>query len=248
MVGLNYFDVSVELDEITDTIKTNLLYVKPLCREVGMMYPTLSDLHGVTDTVYIHYDYNKVDNMALTNDTFTVLAETKQIMASDISSSVGDVQGTHKWYNINKLLELDDIVTAGSFGYGPVEISVDTRQGNVGSLINVNEKGLSLNSLQTKSVKIMRSNVIGFMGYLLMRQRTKTMYLLVMATVNDNGSFVFGNNPKNKAMLVPVKGRPILNIPDGTVRPNTQTTPWVTSSGELIGFLDKNGNIVTTYQ
>ncbi|NBI30917.1 carbohydrate binding domain-containing protein [Chengkuizengella marina] len=244
IVSTVYIKLDVELSEEVDYIKSNIVKVRKETKEIKLEYPITDHRTGITDSVALWYDHMPVPKPLETTEDVTVLSELGDILISDLSSAVGDKQGTHHWMNPLYRVGNDSLNVFGEFGFANIPLAADSKNANVGKSIQINGSGFRDFFITQYGISTLQKPMVGIIGNLVMHENE--IKLLVVSIYNETG--LIDTSQNGVCLLLPIKGKPLVKLEEG--ERNSAITPnaWRTQTGEIQGYLDQNGELILTYQ
>ncbi|MDP5277257.1 hypothetical protein, partial [Chengkuizengella axinellae] len=235
-VNIDYLKLDVELSQEVDYIKSNVVKVRKETKEIKMEYPITSHRTGITDSVAIWYEHVPVPQKLESTEDVTVLAEMDHILVSDLSSAVGDKQGTHHWMNPLYRVGNDRLDVFGEFGFANIPLAADSKNVNVGKSIQVNGSGFRDYFITQYGLSALNKPMVGIIGNLVMHENE--LKLLVVSIYNETG--LIDTRQNGVGLLLKIKGNPLVKLDEGERDPAIIPNAWRTQTGEIQGYLDEN--------
>ncbi|MFS1514545.1 hypothetical protein VQL36_19260 [Chengkuizengella sp. SCS-71B] len=244
IVYTDYIKLDVELSEEVDYVKSNIVKVRKETKEIKLEYNPKSYRTGITDNVALWYDHVPVPQKLESTKNVTVLAERDEILVSDLSSAAGDKQGIHHWMNPLYRVGNDSLNVFGEFGFANIPLAADSKNVNIGKEIQVNGSGFRDYFITQYGISTLQKPMVGIIGHLVMHENE--LKLLVVSFYNETG--LIDTSQNGVGLLLPIKGKPLVKLPEGERNPAIKPTAWRTQTGEIQGYLDQDGELILTYQ
>ena len=240
----DYIKLEVELADYVDYVKSNVVKVRKETKEVKLQYPAKSYRSGILDVVELFYktvpQYLRIE----ANTDVTILSELDGFLVSDLGSAVGHKQGTHHWKNPLYRVSNDRMDTFGDFGFAHVPFAADSKGVNIGAKVTINGQGFNANYTKQYGLSVIKKPLVAIGAWLVFHDGE--LKLFIASYYSNNGVIETGNN--GVGLLIPIEGRPLAKIAEGVVRGSVTPTAWRTPTGEIMGYLNENGEIIVTYQ
>ena len=245
----NYISMRVQLKNIPDYITlvpknnrsredgANVVLLRPQTREIRTMFNNYSNIE-------INGEYIPQAEKSETT-TVTILEEYDYFLLTDLSSAVGDKQGNHHWKNILWRLHNNPSNLMGEFGYAKIPLAEDSKGVNIGSKVSISSEGYTDGFVKQYGLPVMSKPIVAIGRYLVLHNGE--VKLFVASYYETEGKIE--TRYDGVGCLIPLKGKMLVNETEGYDREsNYNITEWRTPTGEIQGFIDKDGNLLATYQ
>jgi hypothetical protein len=243
-IHTDYIKLEVELADYVDYVKSNVVKIRKETKEMKLQYPAKSYRSGVLDSIELFYNYIPQYPRIEANTDVTILAELDGFLVSDLGSAVGHKQGTHHYKNPLYRVANDRTDTFGEFGFGRVPFAADSKGVNIGAKVTVNGTGFYDYFTKQYGLTVIKKPLVAIGSWLVLHNGELKM--LVVSYYSNNG--LIETNNSGIALLIPIEGRPLANVEEGVQRAAITPTAWKTPTGEIMGYLNENGEIIVTYQ
>jgi len=242
----DYISLEVELAPYVDQVKKNVIKVRPVTKEIKTQYPRKSVTTGREDVIELFYKHLPQEPKISTSMLGTILAESDGLLLSDLSSSVGNKQGIHHYMNPLYRVSNDILSVFGDIGFGNAPFAADSKGINVGTKVQFSVGGL-INYFTTQyAILSIKKPMLGIVRFLVLQDGELKM--LIITSYSTAGAFQIGNSTGNSiSILVPIEGKILSKEQEGNSRTYIPfPTAWRTPNGEIQGYLNDQGKVITT--
>lgn len=242
-----YQILAPENNRAREEMNSGILSVRPETREVER-YP-LGKVDENSDIV-LYGDYVPPYEVISSTGTYVhCLSELGHFIATDLSSAVGYKQGSHHWNNLLWRFNLDRAELLGKFGYAKIPLAVDSLGVNIGRTIFVKDYGFSGGYIAQYAIPTIDRDYCFIYPYLVEKDNQLMLFVTVAYHNGELTDLRLGGAITDRnAFLIPLECRPLEKIQTPEYIANTLLpTEWRTPTGEILGYLDENGNVIAVY-
>jgi hypothetical protein len=241
----DYISLDVELAEYVDSVKKNVVKVRPVTKELKLSYPRFNEKTGREDEIELFYNHKPQFSPIEGTEEVTILAESDGFLVSDLSTSVGDKQGTHHYLNPLYKVGNNPMDVFGEFGFGRVPFASDNKGVNIGSVATLVNAGFSsITHTRQYGLKTIEKPMVGISRYLVLQEGE--LKLFIYSVYSNRGEIQ--TDESGVGLLIPLIGKPLVKESKGITRIFINPTAWKTPTGEIQGYLNEDGEVIATYQ